>query len=394
MTAHHDDSIEAAGEAQHAQHAQDAASAAINDNAGGPIDRSWVARAMAILAEERRRAADTPLLQVECPELPGVDVYLKDETTHSTGSLKHRLAHALFAHAICSGEIGPKTTIVEASSGSTAISEAWFAQRLGLPFVAVIPESTAPAKIAAVREAGGEVITAARGLDLCAHAAALAEARGGHFMNQFGRAAEATDWRGSNNIAQSLFAQMRDQPHPVPRWIVVGAGTGGTSATIGRHMRLRPELAGARLCVVDPEGSAFFAAYSAGERSAIGRTSPVVEGIGRACVEPGFNPHLIDQMLSVPDVASVAGAHWLDARLGRAFGPSTGTNIVGVLLIGLAMVRASVAGSIVTLGCDRGARYSETIYDRTWLAAQRLDLDGWSDVPARLAEYEFPGLIA
>lgn len=27
--------------------------------------------------------------------------------------------------------------------------------------------------------------------------------------------------------------------HPVPRWIVVGAGTGGTSATIGRYLQYR-----------------------------------------------------------------------------------------------------------------------------------------------------------
>jgi cysteine synthase A len=63
---------------------------------------------------------------------------LKDESAHPTGSLKHRLAHAL-VHAIASGEVGPDTGIVEASSGSTAISEAWFARALGRRFVAVVP---------------------------------------------------------------------------------------------------------------------------------------------------------------------------------------------------------------------------------------------------------------
>ncbi|MCW4460795.1 pyridoxal-phosphate dependent enzyme [Sphingomonas sp. BT-65] len=369
-----------------------ASGAALNDNASSPIDRSWVARAMAILADERRRAADTPLIRLPVPEIAGVDFYLKDETAHPSGSLKHRLAHALFAHAICSGEIGPGTVIVEASSGSTAISEAWFAHRLGLPFVAVIPAATAPAKIIAIREAGGEVVCVAPGTDLCVFAADLADQRGGHFMNQFARAAEATDWRGSNNIAQSLFAQMQREEHPVPAWIVVGAGTGGTSATIGRYIRLRPELARARLCVVDPEGSAFFAAYSAGDRAAIGRTSPVVEGIGRACVEPGFNPKLIDAMLAVPDVASVAGAHWLRDRLGEAFGPSTGTNVVGALLLGQAMQRQGRTGSVVTLACDTGARYAETIYDAKWCAVRRFDLRPWADLPAKLAAFAFPAL--
>ena len=53
---------------------------------------------------------------------------------------------------------------------------------------------------------------------------------------------------------------MRDENHPIPEWIVVGAGTGGTSATIGRYIRYRRHAT--RLCVVDPENSAFFPAYA------------------------------------------------------------------------------------------------------------------------------------
>lgn len=359
-----------------------------------PIDRGWVARAVALLGDERRRAADTPLLRLDCPELDGIDIYLKDESAHPSESLKHRLAHSLFIHAICNGEIGPDTVIVEASSGSTAISEAWFARALGLKFIAVVPDSTAPAKLAAIRALGGSVDAVAPGTDLCAHAEALAARHRGHFMNQFGRAAEATDWRGANNIAESLFAQMRGEAHPVPKWVVVGAGTGGTSATIGRYIRLRPELSKTQLCVVDPQGSAFFAAYASGGMETQGRVSPVVEGIGRACVEPGFNPRLIDHMLSVPDVASVAGAHWLRSRMGRAFGPSTGTNMIGALLLGQAMLKHGRQGSIVTLACDAGERYAETIYDAAWLANRELDVAQWHDLPAKLATFDFPGNFA
>src|SRR5690242_896990 len=64
-------------------------------------------------------------------------------------------------------------------------------------------------------------------------------------MSSPGRAAprieteRATDWRGNNNIAESIFLQMALAPHPGPKWIVCGAGTGGTSATIGRYVRYR-----------------------------------------------------------------------------------------------------------------------------------------------------------
>src|SRR5258708_26476101 len=32
-----------------------------------------------------------------------IDLYLKDESTHPTGSLKHRLARSLFLYALCNG---------------------------------------------------------------------------------------------------------------------------------------------------------------------------------------------------------------------------------------------------------------------------------------------------
>src|SRR5215472_12608609 len=98
------------------------------------IDRRWTAQAVQRLEADSRRSADTHL--VKLPLRGPVDLYLKDESTHPTGSLKHRLARSLFLYALCNGWIGPTTTVVEASSGSTAVSEAYFARLIGVPFVA------------------------------------------------------------------------------------------------------------------------------------------------------------------------------------------------------------------------------------------------------------------
>lgn len=171
---------------------------------------------------------------------------------------------------------------------------------------------------------------------------------------------------------------------------MVGAGTGGTSATIGRYLRLKPTFASTRLCVVDPEGSAFFRAYASDDWAATGCTSRVVEGIGRNKVEPSFNPMLVDQMVSVTDAGSVAGAHWLEDRTQRRFGPSTGTNIIGALMLAQSMVRRGEIGSIVTLACDDGERYAATIYDYGWLAAAEIDVALWYQVLERLGRDGFP----
>jgi len=123
------------------------------------VDRDWVDNAVRLIEADARRSADTHLLRYPLPAAwsAGVDVqlYLKDESTHITGSLKHRLARSLFLYGLCNGWIGPQTTVIEASSGSTAVSEAYFAALLGLEFIAVMPSSTSATKIELIENQGG-----------------------------------------------------------------------------------------------------------------------------------------------------------------------------------------------------------------------------------------------
>ncbi len=349
-------------------------------------ERAWIRGAMERLAADGVRSADTHLIRLDAGRGCGIALYLKDESTHPSGSLKHRLARSLFLYGIANGWIREGRTVLEASSGSTAISEAYFAELIGVPFVAVVPENTAAKKIAAIEFHGGRVERVRADCDLAGRCRTLAEDGDAHFIDQFTYAERATDWRGNNNIAESLFAQMARESHPVPDWVVVGAGTGGTSATIGRYIRYRPELAArTRLCVVDPEGSAYFSAFASGDAHAVGRTSPVVEGIGRPRVEASFVPTVIDCMVSVPDAASVAACLWLESRIGRRVGPSTGANLIGMLLLRQRMKRAGLKGSIAGLICDAGDRYTDTIYDSTWRAAHGLEVDDWCE---RLRAYQ------
>jgi cysteine synthase len=62
-------------------------------------DRVWVADAVRIIEADFSRSADTHLLRVPLPGVRGIDLDLKDESTHPTGSLKHRLARSLFLYA-------------------------------------------------------------------------------------------------------------------------------------------------------------------------------------------------------------------------------------------------------------------------------------------------------
>ena len=312
------------------------------------------------------RSADTHLHKLELPSAWGIEMYLKDESTHRTGSLKHRLARSLFLYGLVNGWITEGTTIVEASSGSTAVSEAYYAKLLGLPFIAVMAAGTSPEKIALIEATGGTCHLVDDPSSVYAESERLAAATGGHYMDQFTYAERATDWRGNNNIAESIFGQLAMEEHPVPAWIVVGAGTGGTSATIGRYARYHRHAT--RLAVADPEGSAFLPAWqeanAGGDPLAATGTASRIEGIGRARPEPSFVPGIIDFVATVPDAASVAAMDTCRTSRTLAPAPRQAPTSGWPGRSWPTCSRPGERGSVVTLLCDNGERYATSYYDK------------------------------
>lgn len=336
--------------------------------------RTWLVQAMQVIGADFNRSSDTHLHKLEFEALDGITFYLKDEAIHPTGSLKHRLARSLILYGLCGGRIGPDTTLIEASSGSTAVSEAYFAKLLGLKFIAVVPKGTSAQKLAEITRYGGQTHEVDAS-DIYAEAQRLEAETEGYYLDQFTNAERATDWRSNNNIAECMLQQMELEPHPVPEWIIIGAGTGGTSATIGRYLRYRSDrYAQTRVCVADPENSVFFDGYKTGNPA---HTAPVrsrIEGVGRPRMEPSFLRPVIDRMLKVSDAASIATIWWLKQVTGRRFGPSTGLNVYAALSLALEMKQNRQTGSLVTLICDNGNRYEDTCHNGDWLAKNGIDL--------------------
>ena len=332
--------------------------------------RGWVHGALEVLVREAARSADTHLLKLDLPAFDGIDFYFKDEAAHPSGSLKHRLARSLYLYALCNGRLHEGQPVVDASSGSTAISEAWFARLLGLSFTAVMPAATAPRKIRDVQDLGGACGLVEDPAQVHARAAEHA-ARGACHLDQFGLAERATDWRGNNNIAESIIQQMAREAHPVPRWIVCGAGTGGTSATIGRYLRYR--RLDTRLCVADPSGCGYAQGWRTRDRGVIASHTTLIEGIGRPRVEPGFLFDVVDDVIEVRDIDSIAATWLLESLLGRRYGGSSGTNLVACLRLAAGMSARGERGSIVSLLCDQGERYAETLFDDSWLRGHGID---------------------
>ena len=332
--------------------------------------RAWEAEAIRRIEADIQRSADTHLIPLAWPEFPGIQLYLKDESIHPSGSLKHRLARSLFLYALCNGWLHEGAPVVESSSGSTAVSEAYFARLLGLPFVAVMPATVSLEKRRAIEFQGGVCHLVDDPTTVYAEAARLAREGGGHYLDQFTYAERATDWRGNNNIAESIFQQLRREPHPVPAWLVCSAGTGGTLATLGRYVRYGRFAT--QVCGGDAEFSVFFAHYECRDATLRLEQGSRIEGIGRPRVEASFLPEVIDAMVKVPDAASVAAMRWLSRRLGRSVGPSTGTNLLAALACARQMRSRGESGAIVTLLCDSGERYQLSYHDSRWCESRGL----------------------
>lgn len=337
----------------------------------------WAKTSITKINSDSHRSADTHLFKLPL-QYKNIDIYLKDESTHPTGSLKHRLARSLFLYAICNGKIKQGTTVIEASSGSTAVSEAYFAKMLGLPFIAVMPRNTARSKIEQIEFYGGQCHFVDAAYQMHDESVRLAQKLGGYFMDQFKYAERATDWRGNNNIAESIFKQMECERFSEPSAIVMSAGTGGTSATLGRYIRYKGY--DTKLIVVDPENSVFYDSYHSGDKTLRSEASSRIEGIGRPKVERSFQPDIIDEMIKIPDAASVATMRWLQDVIGRKAGPSTGTNLSGVLQIANRMEKSGEQGSIVSLMCDSGDRYLSTYYNDQWVGDNIGDLSPYLSI--------------
>ena len=100
-----------------------------------PSASAWLHHAIARIEADYQRSADTHLIPLPLPAFSaaGIDLYLKDESTHPTGSLEAPgWRSAVFVRAVQRlGARGPGHR--RASSGSTAVSEAYFARLLACP---------------------------------------------------------------------------------------------------------------------------------------------------------------------------------------------------------------------------------------------------------------------
>jgi threonine dehydratase len=264
------------------------------------VDASATAERLALddirAAEERIRGLvrNTPLLPAgELSRRVGAPVLLKAENLQLTGSFKVRGASNKIALL---SEAERSAGVVAASAGNHAQGLAFAARRLGAKATTVMPVEAPLAKVAAVRQYGGQIVQVEGGYDEASRAATeLAQRERMTLVHAFD---DPVVVAGQGTIGLEIADGAPDL-----KLAVIPLGGGGLAT--GAAIALKSLIPGIRVVGVQAEGCAPYLASLAAHRP-IGARSANTICDGIAVKEPGeltlpLVERWIDEVVTVSD---------------------------------------------------------------------------------------------
>lgn len=304
----------------------------------------------------------TPLIRLRSySEESGCDIFAKLEFANPMGSIKDRVAKHMVEAAERAGRIRPGDTIVDSSSGNTALGLAMVCALKGYRLKIVIRDTLGPEKVRFLKALGVDLVYADTSLppesplsynNLAPRVAA--ETPGGYYLDQHNNR--------ENNAAHALttgpeiWRQMEGRIDA----FVAGIGTGGTISGVARCLKDRDprvEIVG-----VDPAGSVFYDHFHSGK---LVRPAPyLLEGLGDEFLIGCVEFELLDDVLRVDDRTAFLKTKELARREAVFAGGSSGAALWGALEVAR---RLGPGARIVTVFADSANRYLSTIYSDDWL---------------------------
>ena len=283
-------------------------------------------------------------------------LFAKLEALNPGGSIKDRPAVEILEEGIRSGAIGPKTVIVESSSGNMGIGLAQICRYHGLRFICVVDSKTASQNLAILRAYGAEIDCVsepdpATGELLQARLnrvqALLREIEGAFWPNQY------TNSRNPGAHYRTTMREVVTALDGKVDFMFIATSTCGTIS--GCSAYARDHGINTRMIAVDAVGSLIFS-----DRKA----KRLIPGLGAGMRPPLCDLSLIDDFVLVDDAECVAGCRRLVAREAILAGGSSGAVMAAVERL---QDRIPDGATCVVILPDRGERYLDTIYDDHWV---------------------------
>jgi len=272
----------------------------------------------------------------------GAEVCGKLESSNPAGSVKDRPALEMVLRAERDGSLKPGATIVEATSGNTGISLAMIAAVKGYRCVLVMPEDMSMARRQILRSYGADVVLtpAHEGMAGAVERAEriLAETEDAFMAKQFENPANP------DAHAQTTAEEIWRATGGAIDAFVAGVGTGGTVSGVARVLKARrPELF---VVGVEPRASAVLSGGKPGLHG--------IQGLGAGFVPSVLERSLLDEILTVTDIAADKTTRRLAREEGLLLGPSAGANVHAAIEVAK---RLPAGKRVVTILCDGGERY-------------------------------------
>ena len=272
----------------------------------------------------------------------GAEVCGKLESNNVAGSVKDRPALSMILAAEESGQLVPGSTVVEATSGNTGISLAMICAVRGYRCVIVMPEDMSEARRHLLKLYGAEVVLTAAEDGMAGaveQAERLLQTTPGSLM-----CAEFENPANPDIHAKTTAEEIWEATGGKVDALVAGVGTGGTLTGVGRVLKERnPNI---RVVAVEPRASSVLSGGKPGLHG--------IQGLGAGFIPAVLDTELVDEVITVTDLAAERMTKRLAREEGLLLGPSSGANVHAALEVSR---RMQAGERVVTILCDGGERY-------------------------------------
>jgi cystathionine beta-synthase len=307
---------------------------------------------------------NTPLyLDPHLSNLAGCTVSVKADYQNPGMSSKDRPALFMIQDAIQRGLLQRGDTVVEASSGNTAIGLAMVCQTYGLKCHFFISRKCSDEKKSILRQFGAEITACTSSGDEWDPESPLGKARlfaenhpSSFFCNQYANKA--------NSAAhyQTTGPEIWRQTKGKVTHFIAGIGTGGTITGVGRY--LKSQNPAVKVLGVDPVGSVLYDYFRTGS-VVQPEGSCTIEGIGRTFLPAVLGFDCIDDVFRVGDAQAVEAAYSYRESTGYLTGFSSAA-VLASLLEHSDLFETN--NHVVLFFADHGSRYASKLYNPAWLA--------------------------
>lgn len=291
-------------------------------------------------------------------------VYIKADYQNPGMSAKDRPALYMIKHAEKQGFLKPGYTVVEASSGNTAIGLALVCKSRGYKCHFFISAKCSAEKRELLKVLGAEITICTTSGDVTdpdstlGRAAQYAESTAmTYFCNQY--------YNPANSLAhyETTGPELWAQTKGSITHFIAGVGTGGTITGVGKY--LKEQNSNVNIIGVDPAGSILTEYFLTGDVTNKKRLAYQVEGIGRNFIPGVLNNAYIDEFITVSDDETVLAAYRSVQETGLLPGFSSAAVLAALDKLTPKLLPTS---KVVLFFPDHGIRYLSKLYNTQWVS--------------------------